>query len=151
MARREKIILPKPDNQDAFWMEISFDEFDPVVVAKVEKIVAKELFPVILEKVKKDIPNLLEPANFYGEAEQYMFENGILFTKEVRNKYASAIYNDFIKVVDKLVDYNEEDGTILISPYILALEYGDYYRPALNFISKLIEEHFKKLNKNTDN
>jgi len=135
----------KPD--EMFWLEFSVEQYDPKEAEKISKKVNKAFFPAFLEKIKKEIPDLLEPANFYGEAEEYMYRNNVPFTKLARNQYAQAIHADFIKNLEKVIIYKEEDGFIYVSPYITSLEAGDFYRPGIQFVSNAIKEFFEQAQK----
>ena len=109
--------------------------------------VSKSFFEFVSKKVKEEVPHLLTYASFLGEAEEYMSNNGIPYSPKTRSLYAEAIYADFISHLDDLITFDEEEGNILISPYIISLEYGDFYRPALNFISKSINEWIEEARK----
>lgn len=127
--------------EDAFWCELSVEEFTEDELKEMGKQLTITLFPIIKERVKSDIPALLSPANFYGEAEEYMFQNKIRFSKKRRSEYAAAIHQDFITNLDKTIVLDEQDGMIEISPYILSLQYGDFYRPAIQFLSNIIQKY----------
>lgn len=113
---------------------------------KLNRQVAKSAFIKIHKKVMADIPSLLTYANFLGEAETYMVSNGIPYSPKIRDEYAKAIRSDFMKLLEVSVIYNEDTGTIEMSPYIYALEFGDYYRPAMGFISNCIKEWLTDMN-----
>ena len=145
---REQIIVPKTNKkEDSFYMELSIEQQDPKKLSELSKQLTKELFPKLMEKIKKEVPEILTPNNFFGAAEEYMFENKIQFSKEVRNKYAKAIYDDVIKVLDDVLEYNTEDGMLYLSPYILDLEFGSFYTPGIHFLSKCIEDYFEDFRK----
>ncbi len=149
------IIIPKDDKQlDGFYCEIYYDKPTPQELEKAGRELTKNFFPEFLEKIKKELPSQLNPINFHGAAETYMHRNSIRFSKKIRGEYAKAIYDDFIKYLesDELIEYNEDSGTIKLSPFILALENGDFFMPGLHLVSKALEEYFEKLaNENTDN
>ncbi len=104
----------------------------------------KPFFLLLKEKVKSEVPELLTYANFLGEAEIYMAAHGVPYSPLTRTKYAMAIREELLNQLDDLLLFNEEDGSISMSPYIMALENGDFYRPALGFISKYIKEWLEK-------
>ena len=141
-----KKIIPKNEKQDEmFFCEVFYDVPTQEEIDKVSKDFTKAFFPILKQKVKIQVPQLLEPANFYGEAEEYMFRNKIRFSKTRRAEFAKAIYDDFIKTLDDILILDEQDATICISPYVLALEFGDFYRPGVNLISKILEEYFNEI------
>jgi hypothetical protein len=145
---REQIIVPKANKkEDGFYMEIVIEPQDPKKLSELSKQLTKELFPKLMEKIKKEVPEILTSNNFFGAAEEYMFENKIQFSKEIRNKYAKAIYDDFIRVLDDVLVYNTEDGMLYISPYVLDLEFGSFYTPGIHFLSKCIEDYFDDFSK----
>ncbi len=141
------LVEKKPKPEDTFWLEFSVEQYDPREAEKVYKRINKEFFPIFLEKIKKEIPETLEYSNFFGEAEEYIYKNNIPFTMLARKQYAQAIYQDFLKNIDKMVIYNEEDGYMYVSPYITSLELGDFYRPGIQFVSKAIKEFFEQAQK----
>lgn len=144
----ERILVEKKINPDEmFWLEFSVEPCNPREAEKISKKINKEFFPIFLEKIKKEIPDALTYSNFYGSAEEYMYRNNVPFTKLARKQYAQAIYQDFIKNLDNVVIYDEESGLICISPYILALEKGDFYIPGIQFVSKAINEFFEQIQK----
>lgn len=129
----------KPESGE-FYVEI--DYYNP----KEEDLgkTTKPFFLFLKEKVKDEIPELLTYANFLGEAEIYMAAHGIPYSPLTRTRYAMAIREELLAQLDKLLVFNEDDGSISMSPYIMSLENGDFYRPALGFISKCIKEWLEK-------
>jgi hypothetical protein len=149
---RDRNVIPKQIRPDeAVYIEVDVENVTPQDIEIAGKALSRDFFPMFLDKVKKDIPELLEPANFFGEAEEYMYQNNIQFSEKIRNQYAQAIYDDFIASLDKLLIFNDQEQAIYISPYILALEYGDFYRPGLQYISKCIIKYFEDAYKDEPN
>ncbi|MCI4435821.1 MAG: hypothetical protein JHC33_03300 [Ignisphaera sp.] len=116
----------------------------------------KDIIKAIMEELKDQVINMvipsLGPKNFEGEAIQYMkakliplTENGLAAIPGVQDaqlgvkQYSQLILKEFIDNVDKMIVYDEQENTILISPFIDSLEYGDFYRPTLKTITKAIE------------
>lgn len=123
-----------------FFIEVEYSDFEASNLGKV----TKPFFIYLQQKVKSEIPQLLTYANFLGEAEIYMASKGVPYSPLTRSKYAMAIREEFLAQLDDVLIFNESDGSISISPYILALENGDFYRPALGFISTCIKEWLDK-------
>lgn len=128
------------------WLHIiSQEEQDKLIVQS-----SKEISDIILNRVLIEIPELLTYANFMGEAEQYMSSKGIPFNLKIREQYASAIRADFIAGLKDTVSYDVDEKVIKISPYIYSLEYGDFYRPALSFLSICIKQWLKDAQKDAE-
>jgi len=103
------------------------------------------MFNTILSKVKEDMATLLEPANFYGESEEYMKLKNIPFSLEGREEYAQCIYKEFLATLDDSILYDATEKMIYISPYIFDLEFGSFYRPSLQYITKMIGDAIQEL------
>ena len=138
-----EILIARPEAKpnDILWCEISIEEATQEELDALGMRLAKELFPIVKARVLTDIPTLLAPANFFGEAEEYMFRNKIRFSKKRRQEYAEAIHQDFITSLNDTLSYDETDGTISISPYVFALEDGDFYRPAIHYLETIIQRY----------
>ena len=102
--------------------------------------VTTEMYRYLRERIIQEIPSLLSYVNFFGEAEQYIYINNILYTPTTRTLYAKAIYQEFIQNLPELIQYDSSTNEILLSPYLIALEYGDFYRPALEYVSKCLQQ-----------
>ena len=111
------------------------------------KELTRNIFNILQEKVKNEIPTLLTYVNFLGEAEEYMVRKGIPFNKEIRIKYAKAIREELLNNLNETINFDETTGMISVSPYIWALEFGDFYRPAVKFISHCIIQWIDELEK----
>lgn len=135
-----KIQPNSPVEPGEFSLYIEYDSFDEDLLGKV----TKPFFLSLKEKIKLEIPQLLTYANFLGEAEIYMASKGIPYSPLTRTKYAKAIREELLAQLDDLLIFNDSDGSISMSPYIMSLENGDFYRPALGFISKCIKEWLEK-------
>ena len=103
------------------------------------------LFTTMIAKVKQDMSQILEPANFYGESEEYMKLKQIPFSLEGREEYAQCIYKEFLASLEDSIIYDETKKMIYISPYIFDLEYGSFYRPSLQYITKMIGDAIQEL------
>lgn len=126
------------------------------------KLFKAELIKVVIEEIKNQvirsvIPSI-GPQNFEGEAITYMKQNGIPLTENglpeipgVRDtvlgikQYSRLMLKEFVDNVDDMIIYNEEENDIVLSPFIIALEYGDFYRPILKTITRSIEQVFTEL------
>lgn len=126
-------------------IEIDFFGPDENTLQLLSRKATKNIGEYILNRVKTEIPGILAAGNFYGEAEEYMSRKKIPFSPKTRALYAEAIRNDFMNALHLSVQYREEDGMLYISPYVFSLEYGDFYRPALNFLSNCINDWVKEL------
>jgi hypothetical protein len=118
-----------------FYLQIEYVEINDEIIGAI----AKPLYERLKKRIKEEIPDLLTYANFLGEAEIYMSENGIPYSPVTRTLYAKAIRDDFMKQLDDVIYYDDSDNSIRISPYITALENGDFYRPAMGFLTKCIQ------------
>ena len=118
----------------------------------------KLLINAIKEEILGDVIPSLGPQNFRGEAITYMKDNNIPLTelgipgvKDVSadvlgiKQYSILMLQGFIDNVDALIVYDEVENEILVSPIIMALEYGDFYRPVLKTITRAIEQAFSEL------
>ena len=130
-----------------FTFELSYYPPDEASSEAFSLEVSSRIFDIIKEKVKREIPNLLTFANFIGEAEEYMRTKGIPYSPKVRQDYAIALRNDFMASLDDMLVLDKENKSITISPFLLALEHGDFYRPAVRFLSVCIEQWIKELEK----
>lgn len=104
------------------------------------KSVTTEMYRYLRERAIQEIPSLLSYTNFFGEAEQYIYTNNIIYTPTTRTLYAKAIYQEFIQNLPELIQYDSATNEILLSPYLIALEYGDFYRPALEYVSRCLQQ-----------
>lgn len=98
------------------------------------------IYEELVKTVKLKLALILVPENFMGDAEDHIFKNGFEHTKELVEKYSLAIYIDFFSNINNLLTYNKKTNTIEISSLIWALEYGDFYKPALHIFSKELRE-----------
>ncbi len=137
------------DNLDGISLVLEFYGPNDSEVKILGASATKNIATYILQRVKKEIPELLTSANFYGEAETYMAENNVPFSSKIRQQYAEAIREDFMSSLDLTVQYKEDDEMIYISPYVFSLEYGDFYRPALNYLSSCINSWLSKINESS--
>jgi hypothetical protein len=110
------------------------------------------------DQVLSNVIPSLGPQNFRGEAITYMKQNEIPLTelgipgvKGVSEdilgvkQYSQLMYKSFIANVDALIVYDEAENVIMLSPFIDALEFGDFYRPVLKTITRSIEAAFTEL------
>ena len=148
MTNKSTYTIPAK-KEEGSQFSISFEYIAPneKLMANIIKQISKDVFKIISEKIKNEIPDLLTYANFLGEAETYMSSNGIPYSPKTRQQYAIAIRNDFMLLLDKMIIYNEEDGTISISPYIYDLENGSFYRPGIGFVSNCIKKWISEIGK----
>lgn len=120
------------------------------------------LVMALMVELKKEVINSvipsLGPQNFRGEAITYMkqkqipmTENGIKGIKDVSEdilgikQYSQLMLKSFVDNVDNMIIYDEKTNSLLLSPFIEACEYGDFYRPLLKTISRSIETAFAEL------
>ncbi len=141
---------PKEKQNKNCDIEIDKEGFD-----NLKKDLTKALMASLKDQVIYMVIPSLSPGNFRGEAINYMKENKIPITEkgipavkgvseEVLGikQYSELMYKAFKDNVDNLIMYDEENDIILISPFIDALEFGDYYRPLLKTITRAIENCF---------
>lgn len=145
------LALPDSTKGDRFSVELQYFAPEQTLLDEFKLEVSAIIFERLKEKVLREVPDLLTYANFLGEAEEYMVSKGIPFNKQIRQQYAIAIRNDFIASLEESISFDEQEGTILLSPYIFALEAGDFYRPSVQFITSLIQEWIKELEKASAN
>lgn len=124
-----------------------------------QQLFEKDLIKSIIFEIKDQVINMvipsLGPKNFEGEAIQYMksnliplTENGLPEIKGIQEaqlgikQYSQLMLKEFITNVNDMIVYDEKTNTIIISPFIDALEYGDFYRPTLKTLTKAIEAVF---------
>lgn len=145
--------LPDKDFNDKQEFEINEE-----TMKSFETELTKMLMNSIKEEILQDVIPSLGPQNFRGEAITYMKQNNIPLTelgipgvKGVNEpvfgikQYSILMLKGFIDNVDALVIYDEKENEMLISPFIMALEYGDFYRPVLKTITRAIEQAFAEL------
>lgn len=117
------------------------------VVSDISSATGRYLFSQLSKKIQEDIPSILQAENFLGEAEEYMRINNIPFTPEARQEYAECIYASFLtSLQNDAIVYKEQTNELFINPYIMELEFGSYYRPALQYISLIIQSTINQLN-----
>lgn len=145
------ITLTDFTKSDCFSVELQYFAPEQTLLDKTTLEVSAIIFERLKDKIIHEVPDLLTYANFLGEAEEYMVSKGIPFNKKIRQEYAIAIRNDFIASLEDSISFDEQDGTISLSPYIFALEAGDFYRPSVQFITKLIQDWIKELEKASAN
>jgi len=145
--------IPKEKANKEYKIEINKEEFDSF-----KKDLTKSLMASLKDQVIYMVIPSLSPGNFRGEAINYMKDNEIPLTEkgipavkgvseEVLGikQYSEIMYKTFVDNVDKMIVYDEENDIILISPFIDALEFGDFYRPILKTITRSIEAAFEEL------
>lgn len=130
-----------------FKVELQYCAPEQTLLDQANLEVSASIYEIIKDRVKREIPSLLSYANFLGEAETYMVQKGIPFNKKIREEYAKAFYDEFIASLEDLVTFDDKEGTIALSPYIFALEHGDFYRPAVGFLSDCINQWISELEK----
>jgi hypothetical protein len=127
-------------------------------MAEISVSLTKVLVEAIKDQVLNQVIPSLGPSNFRGEAITYMKQNEIPITetgipgvKGVSEdilgvkQYSQLMFKSFISNVDALIVYDEQENVILISPFIEALEFGDFYRPVLKTITRSIEAAFEEV------
>ena len=133
-------------------------ELDEEAVEQFKAELTKVLVNAIKDEVLSSVLPGLGPQNFRGEAITYMRENKIPLTetgipgvKGVSEdilgikQYSILMLKEFKDNVNDMIVYNEEENEIVLSPFIMALEYGDFYRPVLKTITRSIEQAFSEL------
>ena len=105
----------------------------------------KILIQSIKEEVLSDVIPSLGPQNFRGEAVTYMKQNNIPLSDIGIRQYSVSMLQGFTDNIDALIVYDEKENEILVSPFIMAYEYGDFYRPVLKTITRAIEQAFAEL------
>lgn len=138
---------PLKTTEGEFTCDISYWEPSKAEFEEFNTAAAQGIFDVIKAKAKDEIPGLLAYPNFYGEAEAHMVSRGIPFNKQIRDAYAQAIRKDFLDGLEEAITFDPDTGLISISPYIFALEFGDFYRPAVQFVSNCIKQWIADLEK----
>jgi hypothetical protein len=126
---------------------------DEEAMAKFKKDLRRAYALAIKDKVIKDAIPSLGPKNFEGEAIDFLTKNkfpitekGLPEIKGIRpaipglKQVQINILNEFIKHVDNMIFYDETDDMIYISPFITALEFGDFYRPILKTLTRAMED-----------
>ena len=107
----------------------------------------KEILNRISEELKRNVLEVvipsLGPKNFEGEAITYLQQTGLPITKESIKQYSNIMLKSFIDNIDDMIIYDEEKNMLIISPFIEAFEYGDFYRPVLKTITHALEEALK--------
>lgn len=144
-------IIDSNKDYSGFICDLLYYEPTQEETTKLETSMTEQFAESLKERAVREIPTLLTFANFFGEAEVYMDQHSIPYSKTIRESYARAIYDDFIKNLDTLIVYNPEDSCIYVSPYIYALEFGDFYRPAVQFLTKTLQEWLNSLEGSTIN
>lgn len=133
-------------------------ELGEEALAGLQVSLTKVLVEALKDQILSNVIPSLGPQNFRGEAITYMKQNGIPLTelgipgvKGVSEdvlgvkQYSQLMYKSFITNVDSLITYDESENVIMISPFIDALEFGDFYRPVLKTITRSIEAAFAEL------
>ena len=44
-----------------------------------------------------------------------------------------------------MISYDEQEDKLIVSPFIIALEFGDFYRPLLKTITRAVDATFAEL------
>ena len=131
---------------DGEWaLDVHIYEPDEDQRLEIVKNIAKDFFPVLLTRVRADIPSLLSIPNFFGYAEDHMFRNKILFSKKRRLEYATIMYNQFITNLAEAVKLDEQNGSLYIDTTILKCEDGDTSFPGAHFLSRTLQTYLDRL------
>jgi len=115
-------------------------KIDDEALSQLKLTIAKAFADAIKNRVLSDAIPSMGPKNFEGEAIMYLRE-----TKQPMNPKAVAaqsaiLFQSFIKDADSMVSFDEESGQVCISPFINALEYGDYFRPILKTLTRAMND-----------
>lgn len=105
----------------------------------------KTLMLELKDQVTQAVIPSLGPKNFEGEAIEYLRLSALPLTDLEIEKHSKAIFLEFTKNVDDLIVYDKDTNTLIVSPFIEACEFGDYYRPLLKLITKSIESAFSEI------
>ena len=124
-------------NQKLEFEESSLEKYKAGLVL----ILMSELKKEVIQNV---IPSL-GPLNFRGEAITYMQQRQIPLNEVDIKKFSEKMLAVFVKNVDDMIIYDEKTNSLLLSPFIEACEYGDFYRPILRTITRSIETAFAEL------
>lgn len=133
--------------------EFSFDED---LMSEILKQMTISFFYYFKEELKRNLKSYLTYRNFMGEADNYINSNKeiVLTTQseinDARIRYAKAIFAEFSANLDSVIEYNEDENLIELSPFIADLEYGTFYRPALGIVSKAYKQFMANLQKDID-
>jgi hypothetical protein len=121
-----------------------------------QKDLQKQYALSIKQHVLQDAIPSLGPKNFEGEAIEFLRQNMLPITEkglpEIKGirpaipgvkELSLTMLTTFVKNIDDMIVYDEEANLIVISPFIMSLEYGDFYRPILKTLTRSIEDLLK--------
>lgn len=86
-------------DNDIFTWDIEIEELSKEEKETFVQRFNRTYYEALKEKAITEIPSLLTPSNFLGEAETYMANHNIPYDKKIRIQYAEAIYNDFASYI----------------------------------------------------
>ena len=108
----------------------------------------EDLLGILMTELKDSVVHnvlpSLGPKNFEGEAIEYLRQQNLPITDKNIKDCANAILADLMKNIDDLIVYDEDSQTLEISPFIDAMEFGDFYRPVLKIITRAAEQAFEQ-------
>ena len=120
-------------------------KLDEEAIKQYEKDLLKVLQLGIKEQVISAVIPSLGPQNFEGEAIEFMRTNGIPLVESEIKRYSRVILKEFVDNVDDMISYDEQEDKLIVSPFIIALEFGDFYRPLLKTITRAVDATFAEL------
>lgn len=111
---------------------------------QLSKTLTHYLYEKYVEKIKNKLSTELVPKNFQGEAENFLFNQGLDYTREDVDTYCLAFYADYLRNLSSLVTYDEDTNKINVHRLLEELEKGGFYMPRIPILSEGILEIAKE-------
>lgn len=149
MILQNKTVLDK-NRKDSKYCGLLFDiDIIPPTKKEIEETeihLTKELATFLVDRLKKEVPEIINYTDFFGEAENYLRLTNKPWV--LRKQVAIVMYNNFLSALDESAYYDTTEHCIcLAKKYISSFDYGDYYSPAYEIIRKLMDSWIKEGNK----
>lgn len=127
--------------------------FDIEVIPPTDKFIAdtevkltEDLAAYLVERLKREVPDIISYTDFFGEAEEYLrlTNKPWIYRKQV----AKVMYNNFLEALGESAYFDISDQCLCIAnKYLDSFDYGDYYSPAYEIIKKLMNKWIEEGNK----
>lgn len=131
---------PNTKNKDYGGFTYGIDFIPPTdkQIEGFENNLTKELAGHLLERLKKEVPEIISYPDFYGEAEDYLRQTNQSWT--LRKEVALQIYKEFLHNLEVAISWDETEKCFYMNEkFITSFNIGDYYSPAYEIVPKIIK------------